>query len=160
MHSLSRSFLIGVVAGLRTMTAPCAVSWAISEGRLAGKQRPGRTPLLAALAVGEYVGDTLPMTGSRTRAAQFGARLVSGGWCGMAVQGGSDTAIAGLLAGLCGAAVGTFGGAAVRKSLAGALGRDLPAALIEDAFAISAAAALVASLPETSTRILRSKQRK
>jgi uncharacterized membrane protein len=44
--------------------------------------------------------------------------------------------IAGLTLGAIGAVVGTYGGAAVRGSLAKAFGKDLPAALVEDVAAI------------------------
>ena len=47
------------------------------------------------------------------------------------------------VAGVVGAVIGTLGGAAVRAKLAQAFGRDLPAALIEDAVAIGGALAIV-----------------
>ena len=155
-----RSFMIGIIAGMRTMTAPCAVSWASAAGRLDGRRRSAVAPLLTALALGEYVADTLPMTGSRTGAAQFGARLVSGGLCGMALQPHGHRQVDGLLAGLCGAALGTVGGAAARASAARALGRDLPAALIEDVVAISTAALVVLSIPRAPESISGAKTRK
>eukprot|EP01031_Cornospumella_fuschlensis_P047743 gene47743-58490_t len=43
---------------------------------------------------------------------------------------------AGLIAGIVGAVAGTYGGAAARSRLATVFGKDLPAALIEDAVAI------------------------
>ena len=45
--------------------------------------------------------------------------------------------------GAIGAVIGTLGGAAARLRLAKGLGRDLPAALIEDAVAIVGALAIV-----------------
>ncbi len=44
--------------------------------------------------------------------------------------------IAGLILGAIGAALGTLGGFEARRWLAKALGRDLPAALIEDVVAV------------------------
>ena len=44
--------------------------------------------------------------------------------------------IIGLVAGIVGAVAGTFGGAKARGLLAKAFGRDLPAALLEDAIAV------------------------
>ena len=61
------TFLIGVVAGLRTMTAPAAVAWGAVLGWLpvgdswAAFMGHRFTPwLFSALAVVEYVGDQLP----------------------------------------------------------------------------------------------------
>jgi uncharacterized membrane protein len=46
----------------------------------------------------------------------------------------------GLVAGIAGAVAGTFGGAKARGLLARMLGRDLPAALLEDAVAFGISA--------------------
>ena len=54
--------------------------------------------------------------------------------------------IAGLVAGVIGAVIGTYGGAAVRAWLAASFGRDLPAALIEDAVAILLALWIVSAV--------------
>jgi uncharacterized membrane protein len=54
--------------------------------------------------------------------------------------------LGGLVAGVIGAVIGTFGGAALRARLAAGFGRDRPAALIEDAVAILGAALIVAAL--------------
>jgi uncharacterized membrane protein len=51
--------------------------------------------------------------------------------------------IAGAIAGIIGAVIGTLGGAAFRARLAATFGKDLPAALIEDAVAIGGAALLI-----------------
>jgi uncharacterized membrane protein len=48
--------------------------------------------------------------------------------------------------GVVGAVVGTYGGNALRSSLAKLLGKDLPAALMEDLFAILLAVVVVISL--------------
>jgi uncharacterized membrane protein len=48
--------------------------------------------------------------------------------------------------GIVGAVVGSLGGAAARARLAAMFGRDRPAALIEDAVAILAAALVAVSL--------------
>jgi len=45
-----------------------------------------------------------------------------------------------LVAGIIGAVAGTFGGAKARGLLAKTFGRDLPAALLEDAVALGVAA--------------------
>jgi uncharacterized membrane protein len=92
--------------------------------------------IFTLLALVEYVTDQLPSTPSRKVPPQFGARIVSGALCGatLGVSGGSW--IGGLIAGAIGAVIGTYGGAEVRARMAKAFGRDLPAALTEDAGAI------------------------
>lgn len=144
---------IGVIAGLRAMTAPAAVAWGVAFGALHVEgtwlmlfARPWTRWILTALAVVELVSDQLPRTPSRTVPVQFGTRLVTGALSGAAVGAQGGGWIAGLVAGLVGAAIGTLGGRAARARLAAAFGRDLPAALVEDAVAIGGAAAMVVAL--------------
>lgn len=147
------ALLIGTIAGLRTMTAIAAASWAAYLGYLTlngswlaflGYRF---TPwILSALALGEFVTDQLPFTPSRKVPAQFGARIVSGGISGAAIGLSGGTWVGGLIAGVVGAVIGTLGGAAARSRLAIALGRDLPAALLEDAIAIVGAILVVGLL--------------
>ena len=151
--SLLAAFLIGVVAGLRTFTAPAAVSWAAHLGWLHLEGSPlaffgyAITPwIFTILALVELVGDQLPSTPSRKVPMQFGARIVSGALCGAAVGLSAGSWIVGLIAGIVGAVAGTLGGHEARRRLAGMFGKDLPAALIEDAIAILAALWIVASL--------------
>ena len=148
------AFLLGTVAGLRTMTAPAAVSWAARLGHLdLGGTRLAFlgyawTPwICAALALVEFVVDQLPTTPSRKVPMQFGGRLVSGALSGAAVGAGSGALAQGLAVGVAGAVVGTLGGHAARTRLAAAFGKDLPAALLEDAVAIGGAILIVLALP-------------
>ena len=76
-----------------------------------------------------------PRRAARFR-VQFGTRLVSGAFTGAVIGTVGGMLVAGLIAGIVGAVIGTYGGAEVRSRFAGAFGRDLPAALIEDAVAI------------------------
>ena len=147
------ALLIGIIAGLRTMTAPAAIAWGAYLGWLplaeswAGFMGHWVAVLiLTVLALGELVADQLPSTPSRKVPQQFGARIVSGAFSGavMGTLGGS--LLIGLVAGAVGAIIGTYGGAAARASLAAAFGRDLPAGLIEDAVAIAGALIIVAAL--------------
>jgi uncharacterized membrane protein len=144
------SVLIGVVSGLRTMTAPAAVSWAARLGWLDLAPTPLAflgylfTPwILMVLALTELVVDKLPATPSRTLPAAFGARVVSGGVSGAAIGAASSALVIGMVAGILGAVIGTLGGHAFRAWLAAALGSDRPAALIEDAVAIGGALLVV-----------------
>lgn len=140
------ALLIGIVAGLRAMTAPAAVAWAAHLGRL----DLGGTWLvffgnvwvrwiLTALALVEFVTDQLPSTPSRTVPVQFGARILTGTLSGAAVGASGGSWVGGLLAGAVGAVVGTLGGRAARAKLAAAFGSDRPAAFIEDAVAVGGA---------------------
>ncbi|MFL9909307.1 DUF4126 family protein [Paraburkholderia sp. RL17-337-BIB-A] len=147
------ALLIGVVAGLRAMTAPAAVSWAAHLGWLPLQDTPlaflgfTATPyIFTVLAIVELITDQLPKTPSRTVPMQFGVRIVLGGLCGAALGAAHGGLLGGLIAGVVGAVIGTLGGAKARGALARAFGRDLPAALIEDAVAIVGAVLIVMAL--------------
>jgi uncharacterized membrane protein len=147
------AFLIGGVAGLRSMTAPGAVSWAAYLGRL---QLGGTwlaflgyrwTPwILTLLAAAELVADQLPSTPSRTAPPGFIGRIVTGALSGAAIGTSGGSMLGGAIAGIAGAVVGTLGGHAFRIRLATALGNDRPAAFIEDAIAVAAAVGIVMTL--------------
>jgi uncharacterized membrane protein len=147
------SLLIGIIAGLRAMTAPAALSWAARTGWL--NLAPTNlaflgfafTPwILTVLALAELITDQLPTTPSRKAPGPFGARIVSGALSGAAIGASRGSLVAGLIAGILGAVIGTVGGYAFRARLASAFGKDRPAALIEDAIAIGGAFLIVAAL--------------
>jgi len=145
--------LIGVVAGLRAMTAPAAVSWAAHLGwlDLGGTWLAflghSWTPWIASLlALGEMVTDQLPSTPSRTVPPQFGARIVSGAVSGAAIAVSGGSLVGGLVAGALGAIIGTLGGRAFRARLAAAFGSDRPAAFTEDAVALGGALLIALAL--------------
>ena len=149
---LALALLIGVVAGLRAITAPAAVAWAAYLGWLALAATPlaflgsVAAPLvLTVLALGELVGDQLPKTPSRKVPVQFGTRILMGAISGAALGAPSGQLWIGAGAGSVGAVIGTLGGAAARARLAQAFGRDRPAALIEDVIAIGGAWLIVAA---------------
>lgn len=140
------AFVIGIVAGLRVTMAVTAIAWAaaahglpLEESWLAIFGWHFTPWIFSLIAFVELVTDQLPTTPSRKVPVQFGARLLSGGVSGVAIGIGTGTVWTGLVLGLFGAAIGTYGGAAVRASMARAFGRDRPAALIEDAVAIAGA---------------------
>ena len=137
------ALLIGIVAGLRTFTAPAAVSWAaylgwlnVADSTLAFLGYRWTPWILTGLAVVEFVTDQLPSTPSRTVPMQFGARIVTGAVSGAALGVAFAQPLVGGVAGMVGAVIGTFGGRAVRAKLADIFRKDMPAALIEDAVAI------------------------
>ena len=142
--------LMGVIAGLRAFTAPAAVSLAAYCCHLGLAGTPLAflgyrwTPwILAAVAAAELIGDQLPSTPSRKVPVQFVTRLVTGAVSGGAIGASGGMLVAGIAAGLVGAVAGTLGGAAVRRRLAQAFKRDLPAALVEDGIAIGGALLIV-----------------
>ncbi len=150
MTILVYAFLIGIIAGLRALMAPAIVSWGAGLGwfSLAG------TPLsfmshvatrwiFTVLELGELVNDKLPKTASRKVPPQFIARVVMGALAGATLGAAHDSLVGGLIAGAIGAVVGTLGGASVRGALAKAFGKDLPAALLEDAVALLGALFIV-----------------
>lgn len=145
------AFLIGVVAGLRSLTAPAAVSWAARLGWLHLENTNlallgyAATPyIVSLLAVLELFADQLPKTPSRKAPMGFGARIVTGALCGAAIGATAESLAGGLLAGLIGAVVGTLGGYEFRVRLVKATGgKDLPIALLEDAIAIGGAFLIV-----------------
>jgi len=145
--------LIGIIAGLRAMTAPATVSWAARSGWLnlasTGLAFLGAaiTPwILTALALGELVTDQLPSTPSRTVPLQFGMRIVTGALSGAAIAAASGPLVSGAVAGAIGAVIGTLGGRAARGRLAASFGKDRQAALIEDAVAIGGAFLIMSAL--------------
>lgn len=139
------SFLIGLFAGLRSLTAPAAVSWAVYLGWLR-LERPlsliGTLPavvILTLLAVGELVADKLPKTPNRTAPLGLIARVLTGGLTGACVAaGGGQSALLGALLGVLGGVVGCFAGYQARSRLVKTLGiRDIYVALVEDFVAVA-----------------------
>jgi uncharacterized membrane protein len=142
------AILVGMVAGLRAATPLAVICWGAWLGWIDLSATPvaflGSTVAVAIttlFAVVEIFGDKLPTTPSRKVAAQFGARIAMGALAGGLLLPGNW--IVGAMLGAIGAVAGTLLGAEARSRLARALARDLPAALIEDAFAILAAITIV-----------------
>lgn len=147
------ALLIGVVAGLRAMIPPAAVAWAAYFGwiSVAGTWASFMGSWIAiaiftVLALVELVTDQLPSTPSRKVPQQFGARLITGAFAGEVIGTAGGILIAGAVAGLVGAVIGTYAGAEIRAKLAKVFGRDPPAALMEDAIAILLALWVVAAV--------------
>jgi uncharacterized membrane protein len=144
------AFLIGIVAGLRALTPVAVISWAAHLGWLQLQDTwlaflgfAAAAYITTALALGELVTDMLPTTPSRKVPIQFGTRIVVGALCGAALGIAAGAMLVGLFAGAVGAVIGTLGGAALRAQLARMFGKDLPAALLEDAVAIGGALLIV-----------------
>jgi uncharacterized membrane protein len=143
LSALVLALLIGIVAGLRSFTAPAVVAWAAFEGAISLSHHwvawvgsLVAVIVFTLLAVGELVLDKLPKTPSRTAPPSFGARLAFGAFSGFVIGTALGHPWTALGAGVIGAAIGTLGGHRVRAHLAKSFGRDLPAALLEDAVAV------------------------
>jgi uncharacterized membrane protein len=140
------AFLVGLVAGLRSMLAPAVVSWAarlnllnVGETYVALMSYRVTALVFTILAAGELVADKLPKTPSRKQPPSFVIRILSGSLVGATVGASGGKLLIGLCLGAIGAVVGTLGGAAVRAKLASAFGRDWPAAILEDIAALAIA---------------------
>ena len=152
---LTLAFALGVIAGLRALTAPMVVSWAARlkwidlEGTWAWFLGGHVAPLLlTTLAAGELVGDQLPTMPSRKAPAPFAARILSGAFSGAAFGTGiGEPPIRAGLSGALGAVVGTLGGYAARTRLSKSLNvPDVAVAIPEDFVAIVGGFLIVAFL--------------
>ena len=144
-EALLLAFLIGIVAGLRSLTAPAVVSWAAHRNWIDLHNTPlsfmGSTvtvSIFVLLALGELVADQLPSTPSRTKPVGLIARIVLGGLSGACVAvAGAQSIVIGALLGAVGGVAGAFAGYEVRTRLVRALKvPDLVIAVLEDAVAI------------------------
>ena len=98
MTAIVAPLLIGVIAGLRAMTAPAAISLAARAGwldltttRLAFLGYAYTPWIFTVLALVELVTDQLPTTPSRIVPVQFGTRVLMGGLTGGAIGAGGGT---------------------------------------------------------------------
>lgn len=146
------AFGIGVVAGLRSLTAPAVVAWAVHLGWMNLQGSPlafmgakWAVAVLTILAVLEYVADKLPTTPARTSAFPLGARIVTGALTGacVGVAGGASIWL-GAVVGTVGAIAGAFGGYQARVGLVRSLRvRDFMIAVPEDVIAVGLGLLLV-----------------
>jgi uncharacterized membrane protein len=138
------AFLIGIFAGLRSLTPPAVVAWATHlgwlklGGPLAWIGSPISVGVFTILAIAEYIADKLPKTPPRTAPVGLCARIVTGGLTGACIAtAGEQQAIIGALLGAVGGIVGAFAGYQVRTRLVRMLGtRDIFVAVAEDLVAI------------------------
>ena len=145
---------IGFVAGLRSMTAPAAVSWAACLGWIDLHGSPLQwmgskvgVAIFTLAAIAELVADKLPKTPRRTAPGPLVGRFVLGGLAGagLAVAAGDALIVGGLLGGI-GAVIGAFTGYQVRRRLVIGLGaRDAAVAIVEDLVTIGLAYSIVAA---------------
>jgi uncharacterized membrane protein len=138
--------LLGVVTGMRCMTAIAAFCWAVWLGLIPelGWAVWSSWLVFAVLfticAAAEWVVDTLPKTPRRTEMGPAVCRVVIGALVGsLAAKAIGEPAAGGIIFGAVGAMIGTWGGFFARMTVARIFRRDLPAALLETASAIGLA---------------------
>jgi uncharacterized membrane protein len=138
------ALLIGVIAGLRALTAPAVVAWGAFLGWIdvEGKwsewvAHPITVTVLTIFLLVELVTDQLPKTPSRKTPPQFITRLLMGAFAGAVIGSAFFHTFTATGAGIIGAVLGTLGGAEARSRLVAANGgRDRPVAIAEDAVAV------------------------
>lgn len=149
------AFLIGFIAGLRSMTAPAAVSWAahlkwinLQNSSLSWLGSSVTAYVLALFALVELIADQLPKTPNRTSLGGLIPRMVSGALCGAALCAAASGSLAvGAILGLIGAVAGAFLGFEVRKYFVRVMGLpDRIVAIVEDIIAIVGALLIVRSI--------------
>ena len=151
-YALALALGIGIVAGLRSLTAPAVVSWAAYLGWLNLQGSPlafmgsiVAVVIFSLLALGEYVADLLPQTPNRTTPGPLVARILTGGLSGACLCASADQSlVAGALVGGIGSVIGAFAGYQVRTRLVRGLKvQDMLIAIPEDLVAIGLASFLV-----------------
>ena len=142
---LALALVIGFVAGLRSMTAPAAVSWAACYGWLQLHGTPVHfmgpsvaVAIFPVAALAEFVADKLPRTPNRTSAGPLIGRILLGGLAGAALTcAAGESLVVGAVLGGAGAVLGAFTGYHVRRRLVNHVGvKDLVVAVSEDVLAV------------------------
>jgi len=143
---------IGVVAGLRTFTAPAVTAWAahlhwlnLSSSHLTFMSSAWAVAIFSLGVAVESVVDQLPNTAARTTAPQLAGRIIMGSLTGacLGIAGGTAAWLA-LVMGAIGSLVGAFGGYRARAGLVQALhAPDFAIAIPEDLVAIGLGLLLV-----------------
>jgi uncharacterized membrane protein len=137
--------LLGVVTGMRSMTAMAVLCWFAYRGDLslddtwaAWAAKLVTAIIFTVLALAELAADKLPKTPNRTAPGPLVVRVVMGGLVGAIVAAGlNGSEFEGVILGVGGALIGTFGGFLIRRELVLRYGgKDWPVALVEDASAI------------------------
>ena len=144
--ALSLALGIGVVAGLRSLTAPACVALAAHLGWINLHNSPlafmgskWSVGIFVVLALVELVADQLPGTPARTAPVGLSARIVTGGLCGASLAvAGNASLVVGAVAGAIGGVAGAFAGYHTRVGLVRSLRiPDFAVAVPEDLVAIA-----------------------
>ena len=149
------AFGIGVMVGLRSLTAPAVISWVahwgwldLTNSRLAFLGSTPAVVIFSLLALGELVADKLPFTPNRTAPLGLGARVVSGGLSAAVIFASAHQfLVVGAILGALGGVAGAFAGYQLRHRLVtNRHWPDFAVALAEDLVAIAGSFLLVSHL--------------
>ena len=142
----ARAAGIGVVAGLRSQLPLALISLAVwrgelnSDGPVRGRLRSPRIlAVLGLSALGELVGDKLPIVPSRTAPKPLAGRVLFGGVAGTVLSAESGrSSLAGAALGGLGALLGSYAGQRARAALGRTTGVPDPVlGVVEDALALA-----------------------
>ncbi|MGD0445029.1 MAG: DUF4126 family protein [Edaphobacter sp.] len=137
--------LLGVVTGMRSMTAMAVLCWFAYRGDLSlddtwasWAAKLVTAIIFTVLALAELVADKLPKTPNRIAPGPLLVRVVVGGLIGAIVAAGlNGSEFEGVILGVGGALIGAFGGFLIRREIVLRLAsHDWPVALVEDASAV------------------------
>ena len=150
-YVLVLAFAIGLIAGLRSITAPALISWAAHLKWIELQNSPlsflGSTAAaytLTLAAIGELIADKLPGASNRTEPFGLIARAITGAVSGAALCiAANKSLVIGAILGAAGGIAGGFAGYQIRTRLVRALNAPLVVALLEDAVAIGCGLFLV-----------------
>ena len=140
----TRAAAIGLVAGLRAMTAPALISYAAAkdeESIAAGDflARRDVAVVLGVLAFGELIGDKLPNVPNRTEPLGLAARITSGAFAGGYVCAAQRRSVpAGIIIGAVSAVAAAYAGENIRRAAGNGL--EIPDAFVgagEDTIAVA-----------------------
>lgn len=147
--------LLGFSTGLRSFTPIAVTAWFARMGKLpvtgtwaSWIRHPAAVGLFTAAALGEYIGDKLPSTPSRTAPLPLLGRIVFGGLVGAILATAfRRPVLGGIGLGALGAVAGSYGGFYARRGLTTGAGLpDMPVALSGDVAAVMLAVRSLARL--------------
>ena len=124
--TLLKAIGLGIIAGMRSMSAPALVSNHIAGSKPEGISEtpfkvmgyPNTASLLKGLALGEMIADKLPVIPARVSAAPLIARVVSGAVCGGAICAAEGERVEfGAVAGGLAAVAGAYGFYHLRRAI-------------------------------------------
>jgi uncharacterized membrane protein len=148
-------FSLGIIAGLRSLTAPALVSWAahlgwldLSGSWLSFLGLRAAIIILSFLALCELVADKLPKTPNRTDLGPLVFRAITGGLSSMAICASAhQSPVIGTILGVLGSIAGAFAGYEIRRRLVKKFGfPDFGVAAAEDLIAIGGGLLIVSHM--------------
>src|ERR1700719_4531433 len=115
---LALAFCLGIIAGLRALTAPAVVCWAahlgwlnLQDSHLAWMGSTAAVAIFSILALAEIINDKLPATGSRLAPPSLVIRSITGALAGSGLAiAAHQSLLVGILLAIVGALAGLFVG--------------------------------------------------